>query len=462
MFQKCILAAFFLGSSALFAQTPVIQSVLNAADYSPMVAPGVWVAIFGSNLAPSTVTDTTLPLPPQLGGVSVMLTSFNTNENAPLRYVSANQINALIPFDLQPGGYNLTVSTPSGSSAQFGLNLSVVAPAIYTQNAAGTGPALAFDANFRAVTQVSNSPIVLYASGLGPTNPQTNTASGGNSAEPLNRTVYTPQVFIGGATAQVAFSGVAPGLPGVYQLNVTPSATTPPADDTLAVRFFLPSTDYPVQIYGAVTTIPVTTGLNTANVTGGIAATYPLNSTLLGYSPLLTAAKFNVDFDILPSSQPFNVVASCPGGSMTIALNPAAGTWQATANFPTSAMRSGDFSALANPNGTPERIFDFVNNNNQFPGNIIPQSRIDPVAGQVMAAMPAPNSSAGVGNFVVQGAIPADGHFVVSDTVNANLENFGGFVYVNPFGASQLYARTNACSVTVDGTLVGSTMVNFQ
>jgi hypothetical protein len=204
--------------------------------------------------------------------------------------------------------------------------------------------------------------------------------------------------------------------------------------------------------------------MNTANVTGGLTPTiYPLSTTILPYSPLLTAAKFNVAFDILPSAQPFNVVASCPGGSMTIALNPAAGRWQATSNLPPSAMRSGDFSTLTTSNGEPQRIFDFLNNNMQFPDNVIPQSRLDSVAAQAMSAMPSPNYTGTIANtnFLVQGAIPAGGHFVVNDAVNSNLENFGGFIYVNPLGASKLYARTNACSVTVDGTLVGSSMVTF-
>ena len=150
---------------------------------------------------------------------------------------------------------------------------------------------------------------------------------------------------------------------------------------------------------------------------------------------------------------------------MTIALNPAAGTWQATANLPTSAMRSGDFSAVTNSNGSRlSKILDFENNNRQFVGNVVPQSRIDPVAAQAMAAMAVPNYTGTIANtnFLVQGAIPAGGHFVVSDALNANLENFGGFLYVNPPNTSQLYARTNACSVTVDGTLVGSSMVTFQ
>ena len=39
-------------------------------------------------------------------------------------------------------------------------------------------------------------------------------------AEPLARTTAQPSVIIGGRSATVSFSGLAPGLIGVYQINV--------------------------------------------------------------------------------------------------------------------------------------------------------------------------------------------------------------------------------------------------
>ena len=88
---------------------------------------------------------------------------------------------------------------------------------------------------------------------------------------------------------------------------------------------------------------------------------------------------------------------------------------------PTLAMRNGDFSAVpasapkslgTEPDGTPiaqYEIFDPNSNytyNGQvlrqpFPGNIIPMSRIDPVALKVQALIPAPTNSGLVNNLII-------------------------------------------------------------
>ncbi len=88
---------------------------------------------------------------------------------------------------------------------------------------------------------------------------------------------------------------------------------------------------------------------------------------------------------------------------------------------PTLAMRNGDFSAVAasapkslgtEPDGTPiaqYEIFDPASNyvyNGQvlrtpFPGNIIPQSRIDPVALKVQALIPTPTNTGLVNNLII-------------------------------------------------------------
>jgi uncharacterized protein (TIGR03437 family) len=63
--------------------------------------------------------------------------------------------------------------------------------------------------------------LALYANGLGPvTNPP---ASGSPaSANPLSQTTGAPPVVtIGGQQVTPSFSGLAPGYPGLYQLNVT-------------------------------------------------------------------------------------------------------------------------------------------------------------------------------------------------------------------------------------------------
>jgi hypothetical protein len=168
----------------------------------------------------------------------------------------------------------------------------------------------------------------------------------------------------------------------------------------------------------------------------------------------MTAARFSAAFDILPAAQPFNLVASCPGGAMTLAFDPAAGTWQATANVPIPALRSGDFSGVKKAQGNYFFILDFLNYSSPFPDGFIPQSRLDPTAAHAMSAIPLPNYTGAIANvnFLMEGAIPSGGHFVVSDSSNSNLANFGGFIYANKPNYGGQFWRTNTCSLTVDGS----------
>jgi minor extracellular serine protease Vpr len=67
---------------------------------------------------------------------------------------------------------------------------------------------------------------VLYLTGLGAVSdePTTGTAS---SLTSLSSTLITPQVTIAGAIAPLAFSGLAPGFIGLYQINVTVPQAAP-------------------------------------------------------------------------------------------------------------------------------------------------------------------------------------------------------------------------------------------
>ena len=65
------------------------------------------------------------------------------------------------------------------------------------------------------------------------------------------------------------------------------------------------------------------------------------------------------------------------------------GTRQVT--VPTELERTGDFSRTFDVNGRVVQIQDPLNNRLQFPGNVIPSNRIDPVGRKILDLFPSPN-----------------------------------------------------------------------
>ena len=114
-----------------------------AASWGYNVAPGELAAGYGSGLAPGT-EQATLPLPPELQGTQVQLTdSTGTVSYAPLLYVSRGQINYQVPPGTAAGLVTATVLSGGTPVAQGVLEVSSVAPAIFTANGNGQGVAAA-------------------------------------------------------------------------------------------------------------------------------------------------------------------------------------------------------------------------------------------------------------------------------------------------------------------------------
>jgi uncharacterized protein (TIGR03437 family) len=107
----------------------------------------------------------------------------------------------------------LVVRNASGTSAPISARVWPSAPGIFFDAASGMGAIL--NANSTETTLQRPAPrgghIEIYCTGLGPV------ALGPDG---LSRTTLQPQVTIGGVTAQVTYSGLAPGFPGLYQVNV--------------------------------------------------------------------------------------------------------------------------------------------------------------------------------------------------------------------------------------------------
>ena len=126
---------------------PFIRSegILNAASFlSGPFAPAAIVSLFGLDLASTTAQAEVIPLPTSLAGTTVTVTdSTGIEHQAPLFFVSAVQINCVIPPETAIGSANVTVTTADGKSSTASIQIEAVAPGLFAANATGKGVAAA-------------------------------------------------------------------------------------------------------------------------------------------------------------------------------------------------------------------------------------------------------------------------------------------------------------------------------
>ncbi len=204
---------------------PAYTLIGNAASYlSGNIAPGEIVSIFGSALGPISPVSFSLTsagmVPTTLGGVTV---TFN-GISAPLTYVSAVQINCIVPFELAAGVTSAQVVVSYNGVTSIAQTQPVVAtaPGLFTQNSAGTGAASILKPDYSQVTTSNPAPrgstIIIYATGGGQTTP--GSITGGIAGSTLLTTNAAVTVTVGGIPATVAYAGSAPSLvTGVLQIN---------------------------------------------------------------------------------------------------------------------------------------------------------------------------------------------------------------------------------------------------
>ena len=214
-----IRATAAISGAATFYINP--QGVVNAASFAPVgapVSPGEFISIFGAGFATAT-TVAPAPLPNILGGVQVLI----NNTPAPLYFVSSGQISCLVPFGVTGSTASFVVTTGGRSTAAVEIPLAKTSPGIFTVPSAGTGPGAILKADFSLVSASNPAKrgdvVLVFLTGLGAVTPP---ISDGTLAptNPLSRVPGTLGVYIGGKQADILFQGLAPGLFGLYQLNL--------------------------------------------------------------------------------------------------------------------------------------------------------------------------------------------------------------------------------------------------
>ena len=198
--------------------------VVDAGSFKSPIAPGSYISIYGSNLSDYTDPVTLAPyaLPLALDGVTISFDVPSAKISVPgyLTYVSPGQINVQAPWELQGQTSAQVKVTLWGVS--YGnvvtVPLADTAPSFFENG----GIAASRDKNNAIVTTANpvkrGEVIQLFMNGLGPV---TDGPASGEFASltRLTNTTGTSKVTIGGQDAQVLFSGLAPGFPGLYQVN---------------------------------------------------------------------------------------------------------------------------------------------------------------------------------------------------------------------------------------------------
>jgi uncharacterized protein (TIGR03437 family) len=190
-------------------------------------------------------------VPTTTGGTRVFINGIP----APVLYASANQVGAIVPYNLGNSSLvQLFVQFQGSTSLPVNLSVATMTPAIFTVSGAGTGQAAAINNKDGSINSASTPVkvgdfIQLYITGVGPTNPPL--SDGAFNAVPLPVPVATPvSVTIGGQKVTPQFIGGAPGqVAGVFQVNAQiPSGITAGAAVPVVVTLGTASTQTGVTI----------------------------------------------------------------------------------------------------------------------------------------------------------------------------------------------------------------------
>jgi len=231
-------AVFISFATCAFAQNPLIysRSIYNAASYLPAgvpagaIAQGSIFTVFGANIGPSTPAGPNgFPLQTTLAGVQLNVIQGATTVSAIPVFVSASQINAIMPSNAPTGTASLQVIFNNARSNLSPIRITNNALGIFTALGTGLGPG-AIENFVTAANQPLNTPTVsaklgqlvtLYGTGLGP-------VTGGDNMQPPAGNLPTKvEVFVGGISAQVAYSGRSPCCAGIDQVVFTVPANAP-------------------------------------------------------------------------------------------------------------------------------------------------------------------------------------------------------------------------------------------
>jgi len=250
------------------ADIPQINAhgVITAGSFgaSATVAPGSFIEIYGANLAGNSRTWGTADFSGSNAPTSLDSTSVTVGgQSAYVAYISPGQVNVQVPSNITAGTQSLILSTEWGTSATYNLTVGAN-PGVYAPSILKIGGQQYVGALFAnsstwvlpagAVSGLTSQPaspgdiITIYGVGFGTVTPS---VPAGQLAPAETTSLTAPvQILFGTTPATIGYQGLAPGLVGLYQFNVT--VPTVPAGNAVELTFMQGGVTLPQTLYTAV------------------------------------------------------------------------------------------------------------------------------------------------------------------------------------------------------------------
>jgi len=208
------------GAQPQVASNGVLNSASSALVGSPnsSIAQGSIFSIYGSNLGPSSSPAQTYPLQPELGGVTVQVSSGSTSVNALPIFVGSNLINAILPGNTPTGAATLTVSYEGQTSNAVIFQVVASSFGIFSVNANGSGAGIITGADYQLYSvdspATAGNEVTIWGTGIGASPGDT----GASPPEQIDMPSLPLSVFVGTQTASVIYRGRA-AFTGEDQIN---------------------------------------------------------------------------------------------------------------------------------------------------------------------------------------------------------------------------------------------------
>ena len=225
-------------------QVPAVPSggFVNGASFQGGLVPGSLASIFGTGLTKDLdgiEEVSAAPFPTTLGGVRVYVAGHAAPMVSIANVRGIEQLNFQVPFEVPaPSGEVAVMIDNNGATATFNnVQTLAVQPGIFEFFLGPSLFAAALHADFSVVTPANPAKpgeiILLFVTGLGPTDPPVGTNVPG--PVPPAVTVSDPAVIVAGVEAEILGSFYAPTLSAAYQINFRIPIILPAGNATIQV-----------------------------------------------------------------------------------------------------------------------------------------------------------------------------------------------------------------------------------